>query len=165
MIHLFVIIGVVRALHLGIIIMGVKILQLFTLIIMLLCSNMHLQGCYRSGKSGKKTGLEIREKSGNPVSSKGKVREFRRWSGKNIKSLYTNKLTAAAPSPSLQTTRRMKQKPWGLCRKKSGKNEKFGLEIRENKTCSKIVEDQKKKYNKLSPLASMTSSTTFLGRL
>ncbi|KAG8267610.1 RuvB-like protein 1 [Homalodisca vitripennis] len=28
---------------------------------------------------------------------------------KNIKSLYTNKLTAAAPSPSLQTTRRMKQ--------------------------------------------------------
>ncbi|KAG8312414.1 hypothetical protein J6590_024920 [Homalodisca vitripennis] len=70
--------------------------------------------CYdrdrRSGKSqGKKTGLEIREKSGNPVSSQGKVREFRRWSGKNIKSLYTNKLTAAAPSPSLQTTRRMKQ--------------------------------------------------------
>ncbi|KAG8299229.1 hypothetical protein J6590_106095, partial [Homalodisca vitripennis] len=57
----------------------------------------------------KKTGLEIREKSGNPVSSQGKVREFRRWSGKNIKSLYTNKLTAAAPSPSLQTTRRMKQ--------------------------------------------------------
>ncbi|KAG8277591.1 hypothetical protein J6590_039135 [Homalodisca vitripennis] len=55
-------------------------------------------------KSGKKTGLEIREKSGNPVSSQGKVREFRRWSGKNIKSLYTNKLTAAAPSPSLQTT-------------------------------------------------------------
>ncbi|KAG8335551.1 E3 ubiquitin-protein ligase arih1 [Homalodisca vitripennis] len=48
-------------------------------------------GCYRSGKSqGKKTGLEIRE---------------------NIKSLYTNKLTAAAPSPSLQTTRRMKQAP------------------------------------------------------
>ncbi|KAG8253379.1 hypothetical protein J6590_035372 [Homalodisca vitripennis] len=64
----------------------------------------------KSGKSqGKKTGLEIREKSGNPVSSQGKVREFRRWSGKNIKSLYTNKLTAAAPSPSLQTTRRMKQ--------------------------------------------------------
>ncbi|KAG8313314.1 hypothetical protein J6590_006874 [Homalodisca vitripennis] len=32
------------------------------------------QGCYRSrksGKSGKKTGLEIREKSGNPVSSQG----------------------------------------------------------------------------------------------
>ncbi|KAG8272643.1 hypothetical protein J6590_037938 [Homalodisca vitripennis] len=60
-------------------------------------------------KSGEKTGLEIREKSGNPVSGQGKVREFRRWSGKNIKSLYTNKLTAAAPSPSLQTTRRMKQ--------------------------------------------------------
>ncbi|KAG8266965.1 hypothetical protein J6590_060470, partial [Homalodisca vitripennis] len=60
-------------------------------------------------KSGEKTGLEIREKSGNPVSSQGKFREFRRWSGKNIKSLYTNKLTAAAPSPSLQTTRRMKQ--------------------------------------------------------
>ncbi|KAG8311845.1 hypothetical protein J6590_035929 [Homalodisca vitripennis] len=58
-------------------------------------------------KSGKKTGLEIREKSGNPVSSQGKVREFRRWSGKNIKSLYTNKLTAAAPSPSLQMTRRI----------------------------------------------------------
>ncbi|KAG8335956.1 Protein kinase, membrane associated tyrosine threonine 1 [Homalodisca vitripennis] len=58
---------------------------------------------------GKKTGLEIRGKSGNPVSSQGKVREFRRWSGKNIKSLYTNKLTAAAPSPSLQPTRRMKQ--------------------------------------------------------
>ncbi|KAG8280877.1 hypothetical protein J6590_071369 [Homalodisca vitripennis] len=57
----------------------------------------------------KKTGLEIREKSGNPVSSQGKVREFRRWSGENIKSLYTNKLTAAAPSPSLQTTWRMKQ--------------------------------------------------------
>ncbi|KAG8328614.1 hypothetical protein J6590_106121 [Homalodisca vitripennis] len=56
------------------------------------------------GNQGKKTGLEIREKSGNPVSSQGKVREFRRWSGKNIKSLYTNKLTAAAPSPSLQTT-------------------------------------------------------------
>ncbi|KAG8288259.1 hypothetical protein J6590_021023 [Homalodisca vitripennis] len=54
-----------------------------------------------------KTGLEIREKSGNPDSSQGKVREFRRWSGKNIKSLYTNKLTAAAPSPSLQTTRRI----------------------------------------------------------
>ncbi|KAG8284231.1 hypothetical protein J6590_107509, partial [Homalodisca vitripennis] len=36
-------------------------------------------------------------KSGNP------------FSRKNIKSLYTNKLTAAAPSPSLQTTRRMKQ--------------------------------------------------------
>ncbi|KAG8272821.1 hypothetical protein J6590_033478 [Homalodisca vitripennis] len=61
------------------------------------------------GKVREKTGLEIREKSGNPVSSQGKVRGFRRWSGKNIKSLYTNKLTAAAPSPSLQTTRRMKQ--------------------------------------------------------
>ncbi|KAG8314858.1 hypothetical protein J6590_083098 [Homalodisca vitripennis] len=61
------------------------------------------------GSQGKKPGLEIREKSGNPVLSQGKVREFRRWSGKNIKSLYTNKLTAAAPSPSLQTTRRMKQ--------------------------------------------------------
>ncbi|KAG8330309.1 hypothetical protein J6590_066447 [Homalodisca vitripennis] len=71
--------------------------------------------------SGKKTGLEIREKSGNPVSSQGKVREFRRWSGKNIKSLYTNKLTAAAPSPSLQTTRRMKQaaKNPGDCVEKS----------------------------------------------
>ncbi|KAG8312355.1 hypothetical protein J6590_024861 [Homalodisca vitripennis] len=85
-------------------------LSIYTLIIYL------LQGCYRSGKSGKsgksqgkKTGLEIREKSGNPVSSQGKVREFRRWSGKNIKSLYTNKLTAAGPSPSLQTTLRMKQ--------------------------------------------------------
>ncbi|KAG8247691.1 hypothetical protein J6590_055637 [Homalodisca vitripennis] len=31
---------------------------------------------------------------------RSQVREFRRWSGKNIKSLYTNKLTAAAPSPS-----------------------------------------------------------------
>ncbi|KAG8312262.1 Chromosome transmission fidelity protein 18 [Homalodisca vitripennis] len=41
--------------------------------------------------------------------SQGKVREFPRWSEKNIKSLYTNELTAAAPSPSLQTTRRMKQ--------------------------------------------------------
>ncbi|KAG8326207.1 hypothetical protein J6590_048618 [Homalodisca vitripennis] len=85
----------------------------------------------RSGKSGKSQGKKQDWKSGNPVSSQGKVREFRRWSGKNIKSLYTNKLTAAAPSPSLQTTRRMKQKPWGLRRKKSGKNEKFGLEIRE----------------------------------
>ncbi|KAG8248115.1 hypothetical protein J6590_047422 [Homalodisca vitripennis] len=28
-------------------------------------------------KSGEKTGLEIREKSGNPLSSQGKVREFR----------------------------------------------------------------------------------------
>ncbi|KAG8276759.1 hypothetical protein J6590_057658 [Homalodisca vitripennis] len=79
--------------------------------------NLLIQGCYR----GKKTGLEIREKSGNPVSSQGKVREFRRWSGKNIKSLYTNKLTAAAPSPSLQTTRRMKQaaKNPGDCVEKS----------------------------------------------
>ncbi|KAG8287625.1 hypothetical protein J6590_033197 [Homalodisca vitripennis] len=75
--------------------------------------------------------------------NQGKVREsgLVREKEKNIKSLYTNKLTAAAPSPSLQTTRRMeqaaeaapqkRQKPWGLRRKKSGKNEKFGLEIRE----------------------------------
>ncbi|KAG8262890.1 hypothetical protein J6590_043878 [Homalodisca vitripennis] len=53
-----------------------------------------IQGCYKSGKS---QGI------------RSQVREFRRWSGKNIKSLYTNKLTAAAPSPSLQTTLRMKQ--------------------------------------------------------
>ncbi|KAG8274057.1 hypothetical protein J6590_008184 [Homalodisca vitripennis] len=55
------------------------------------------QGCYRSGKSGEK----------NRTGNQGKVREFRRWSGKNIKSLYTNKLTAAAPSPSLQMMRRI----------------------------------------------------------
>ncbi|KAG8243607.1 hypothetical protein J6590_042009, partial [Homalodisca vitripennis] len=57
---------------------------------------------------------EVREKkqdwkSGKSQGIQSQVREFRRWSGKNIKSLYTNKLTAAAPSPSLQTTRRMKQ--------------------------------------------------------
>ncbi|KAG8325572.1 hypothetical protein J6590_064354 [Homalodisca vitripennis] len=48
-------------------------------------------------------------KSGKSQGIRSQVREFRRWSGKNIKSLDTNKLTAAAPSPSLQTTRRMKQ--------------------------------------------------------
>ncbi|KAG8294280.1 hypothetical protein J6590_106616 [Homalodisca vitripennis] len=72
-------------------------------------------------KSGKKTGLEIREKSGNPVSSQGKVREFRRWSGKNIKSLYTNKLTAAAPSPSLQTMPKIAKNPGDCVEKSQGK--------------------------------------------
>ncbi|KAG8316114.1 hypothetical protein J6590_058082 [Homalodisca vitripennis] len=57
-------------------------------------------------KSGKK---KQDWKSGKNQGIRSQVREFRRWSGKNIKSLYTNKLTAAAPSPSLQTTRRMKQ--------------------------------------------------------
>ncbi|KAG8280878.1 hypothetical protein J6590_071370 [Homalodisca vitripennis] len=70
---------------------------------------------------------------------RSQVREFRRWSGKNIKSLYTNKLTAAASSPSLQTTRRMKQaaeaarlaRPVRQTRLPVRENEKFGLEIRE----------------------------------
>ncbi|KAG8258057.1 hypothetical protein J6590_036796 [Homalodisca vitripennis] len=57
-------------------------------------------------------------KSGKSQGIRSQVREFRRWSGKNIKSLYTNKLTVAVPSPSLQTTRRMKPKTLWIASKK-----------------------------------------------
>ncbi|KAG8258841.1 hypothetical protein J6590_024156 [Homalodisca vitripennis] len=61
------------------------------------------------GSQGKVMEKKQDWKSGKSQGIRSQVREFRRWSGKNIKSLYTNKLTAAAPSPSLQTTWRMKQ--------------------------------------------------------
>ncbi|KAG8300320.1 hypothetical protein J6590_078996 [Homalodisca vitripennis] len=79
------------------------------------------KGCYRSGKSGEKNRTGNQEKVRESGLKSGKSQGISMLVREKYKIPYTNKLTAAAPSPSLQTTRRMKQaaKNPGDCVEKS----------------------------------------------